>query len=1258
MLNPFRRKATSNLDPPPNGPVYWRGFTEDGLAIARRETDLPAGALDPRFIDHPALDSLFAQVEDEGMTVESGSFRLLPWENVFDLLASPDYCGCREMLALPEDAPHVPVLCSFKTLNDRDFSIAVGGWRRPDAGRAAYLERRGAIIVDGAKLGLVSRKAWELTSQVSRFQDRPDGERDGASNRRLWGRIRRGAISANAGLNGFLSGSVVLTPEKLRIGLRSSKVGGDKVVEILPAFEGAPEGWLGAFDSHRSVLDLYNIPSPDGAIVQVMVAPHVKTVLENLKRLPGRRVAGARAEAFLVNPFAALGQAAIETIDEDQFMNARANAGLLFERFFAHVGRDEHGYPTLVALRIESPKSATEIESEVRPFAADAELESFVAKVDAALAGECQLCGWKGYDFEIFGETRTELDLLKRALDERRKPQILVSYASIYDLSAYSLRIETIGEEKPFYSPFIAKKDDGDGWFPENIVPVLAWIPEGENEAVAVPLTPEMKERLRTKTTEAIDRGQDSIVIDGLERPMSVSEARSILDAFANVEEEARKGQFDPLKPRGERAPKPLKHLVIKANIQSIDYEEARREILADRAGTPILPAALRPNVALKEHQKSGIAWLQHLFGKAPAHCRGAVLADDMGLGKTVQTLALLALVFERDPSLPPALIVAPVSLLENWEEEARKFLNKGTLSLLMAYGDSLAGLRVPRENIDEQLRADGMVRFLRPGWRGDAKVVLTTYETLRDLEFSFGAEKWSVMVCDEAQRIKNPNAMVTRAAKKQNVIFRIACTGTPVENTLTDLWCLFDYVQPGLLGALNDFGRRYRRPIEAKTEEEKARVEELRTRIAPQILRRTKAEVAKDLPQRKDPPIRLRLSDEQRRLYAKAIDVFKKRDEASAAAPFKNHLGLLHYLRLICTDPRPIGQGAFKPEPLAQYRVRSPKLDWLLDTLQAIKGKGEKAIVFCEFREIQRLLRHYIEEAFGFAPDIINGDTAASAQSASSRQKRIKWFQSRQGFGVIILSPVAVGFGVNIQEANHVIHYTRHWNPAKEDQATDRAHRIGQKRVVNVYCPIVEAEDFTTFDVKLDRLLHVKRDLAQDMLNGSGDVGPGDFSLDDMFPANDQGSGLSPPVTIDDVVNMKWDYFEWFVAALWLKKGFKTVYKTPMQDGGVDVVGISGDSGVLIQCKTSATDGHQLGWEAIKDVVAGEAAYAKMYPGVKFHKVCATNQFFNGTTKMHAELNRVELVDRNSLADLLRRHNVTKLDVDKLLYPTWDRPA
>jgi hypothetical protein len=1251
MLGLFKRKPTITQD---RG-EHWRSFTADGIAFGRKEADLPDRSVDARKLDNPAVAGFLAQLEDDGRLLRSSGAQWLPWKDVFDILETSEQTACRELLSLPKGSGHVPSLLSLGSLRDPTFDIVVQAWHRRDGERMPRVETRGAIFVDD-EIGLLPRNTWELLEQVSRFQNRSAEEHDELSNRRHWGRIRRAAIAVDAHLDNFLLNTVVLTPEKLQIGLRKNESSGSKVVEVVPTFEGSPEGWLEAFDSRGSVVDRYNIPTV-GGVVAVEISPNVKTVLENIKRMPGRRVAGARAEAFLVNPFAALGEAAVETIDEAQFMEARDQADLLFERFFAHVEKDALGYPVVVGLRIESPRATGPFETEVKPFDDDVELEHFIRAVETTLERGNQLCAWEGHDFEIMGETENELGLLKAALQTRAKPQVLVSYASIFDLSAYAERVEGIGDEKPFYSPYIAKKVDEEGWFPENIVSVISWIPEGETDAVAVPLTPEFKEQLGQKLDDAIGKGQDSISIGGFPKPISVNEARRILDTFGKVDSDVASGKFDPTNPKGGQPPRSNKHLVIRANIQSIDYQEARKDILETSVAAMALPSGLRRDVELKDHQRSGVAWLQHLFSKSPAHCRGAVLADDMGLGKTLQILTLLAWVFEQDPTLPPALIVAPVSLLENWEKEASKFLVPRTLTVLTAYGDAMAQLRVPRDNIDEQLRKEGLTRFLRPDWLGESNVVLTTYETLRDLEFSFGAVNWSIMVCDEAQRIKNPNAMVTRAAKKQKVRFRIACTGTPVENTLTDLWCLFDYVQPGLLGALNDFGHRYRRPIEAETEDEKSRVEELRELIAPQIKRRTKKEVAKDLPERHDPPVELPLSPHQRTLYAKAVDLFKKRDQADGTVPFKNHLGLLHYLRLICTDPREIGHTVFKPEPLVAYRARSPKLDWLLGKLQEIKIRDEKVIIFCEFREIQRMLRHYIEESFGFAPVIINGDTSASSQHVASRQKRIDNFQQSPAFGIIILSPVAVGFGVNIQEANHVIHYTRHWNPAKEDQATDRAHRIGQTREVFVYCPVVVALDFLTFDVKLHRLLGVKRELAMDMLNGAGDVGPADFNIEDMVPAKDRRN-LSPPITIGDVVSMEWEFFECFVATLWLKQGFKTVYKTPPQDGGVDVVAISGNKGVLIQCKTSSIDGHEMGWEAVKDVVAGAAAYQRKHPGIVFEKVCATNQFFNGTAKKHAKLNDVTVVEQGEFEKLLQQHRVSKLEVESFLLTVWGSAA
>jgi hypothetical protein len=324
-----------------------------------------------------------------------------------------------------------------------------------------------------------------------------------------------------------------------------------------------------------------------------------------------------------------------------------------------------------------------------------------------------------------------------------------------------------------------------------------------------------------------------------------------------------------------------------------------------------------------------------------------------------------------------------------------------------------------------------------------------------------------------------------------------------------------------------------------------------------------------------------------------------------------------------------------------------------LIDKLIEIKRDHEKAIVFCEFREIQRLLQHYIAEAVGFRADIINGDTIASATHIASRQKRIKAFQDQAGFGVMILSPVAVGFGVNIQAANHVIHYTRTWNPAKEDQATDRAYRIGQKKDVFVYYPTVYADDFATFDIKLDQLLSYKRTLAEDMLNGSGDVRPGGFDLADVVPAGDVSS-LDQLVTLDTALRMKSQTFEALAAVLWTKRGFRCYLTPPTHDNGVDVVAIKEDSGELIQAKTSSIDGRALGWEAVKDVVTGESFYKRVHPNLRFSRVALTNQFFNAQAREMAALNAVELLDQSSLGSMLEQHEVMLLEVEKILYAEW----
>lgn len=1190
---------------------------------------------------------ILAQLADDGLIEKTADAYEASWESIFRILGHPEYRAQRRELGIPPDIDIAPALESVGTLSDRDFGITIKAWTYP-SGRAVNVTRvSGPLVWVDSQVHVVSENVWRLTEKVGEFWRREQGDREERKNRHAWGVIRQMALTSACSLDDFLYRSVVLTPEKLSLTLEKVMVGNMKVVEVIPSFANAPTGWLDAFDRRQQVPDYFDIPTADGA-VQIILTPAVKLVLQQIKAMPGRRVAGTRAEAFVMNPFATLGEDASAALDPEQFEQARVDADLIFDRFTAHIENDHRGHPNNVGLLVEHGASADT--PAVILFESDDEAEDFIASVQAKLGQNRQVCAWRDYEFEFMGNTVLELGRLSDAIIARRNGFVQITYAQVYDLSSYSPRVDEIGHQKSFYSPYIAKKDDGDDWIPENLTPLVSWTPAGGTEPSAIPLTAELEKLLREKLTKAEINGDHSIDLPSLPQPIPVHEVRSLLAAFDNFK---KKPPPKPSAPGGSAAPArhgPVPTLVIKPNIVDLDYEEIRREQLAVYSEIPVMPTTLRDGVALKDHQKSGVAWLQHLFALSPAACRGAVLADDMGLGKTLQILTFLAAWFERDPQMLPALIVAPVSLLENWQEEINRFFKDGSLPVATLYGTDLQAQRLSKTLIDQQLLQSGLVKFLKPGWVGSAKIVLTTYETLRDLEFSFAAERWSVMICDEAQKIKNPNALVTRAAKKQNARFKIACTGTPVENTLADLWCLFDFVQPGMLGALNHFGQRYRRPIEAKTDEERGRVDELRQKISAQILRRTKAEVAKDLKRKiiVDTCSDLRISPYQLSVYTQAIDLFRKRKEPGARVPFLNYLGLLHYLRLICTDPRGIGAEGTNLLPVEDYCARSPKLNWLLKQLREIQSSEEKVIIFCEFRSIQRLLRHYISEVFGLTADIINGDTVAAASHHSSRQKRIKVFQESAGFNVIILSPIAVGFGVNIQAANHVIHFTRTWNPAKEDQATDRAYRIGQTRDVYVYYPVVTAPDFTTFDVKLDSLLSIKRELAGDMLNGSGDIQPGEL---DVMGGTPNGEVRDPPVTYDDAIVMNPRYLEAFTAALWRAKGFSYVLRTPDgNDGGVDVVAILGDQGVLIQCKSSQQEKHQLSWDAIKDVVTGHAGYCQRYPGIHFDLACLTNKSFNANAREQATLNSVILIDSCGIADLLKEYTVTFGQVESFL--------
>jgi hypothetical protein len=1217
------------------GRYHWVAAA-DGLHFLASDPATDPKSRIRRTLQSNEVGPLLAQIVSEDMAGTDGNAVLMSWEQVHELVRSRAYGSSLPILELPPRLSLAPKLQSSGSLADPHFAIGIAGWV-DKAGKPVTVEMlAGSIVQADGRLGMLSVAVWRLLDAIASFAARSSVDRQPSGTRRGWGAIRRLAIEAEAVLDDFLVRSVVVTPEKLDIEFRRAVTAGITVVEIAPGFDGAPERWLEHFDKALSVPEHLNIPTAAGA-VHIALSEPVRKVLREVKRLPGRRVAGPRAEALLLNPISALGDVAAGVIDPEQLSAARERAGIRFERFRPFILNDALGYPRQIGIDVDSSDG----NAVRRLFASDEKAREFTAGLEHRIKQGLQLLAWQEFEFELDGDAPKHLAQLTAALAVRAKPPVAVQHDRVFDLTTYYDRVVGIGEAQPFISAYLVKRTDDEGWFPTNLLAVLKFRPPTSTDEVAVPVTPESLPDLGAAIASAKAEGRSDVRLPGFLEPLPLDEVEAAIAAF---EKALRSPGPRPAEPSPEAA-EPQKSrptLLIKGNIDAVDHQERRERRLEERKAEMHRPLSLKQGVVLRDHQIAGVARLQLLFSESPDHCRGVLLADDMGLGKTLQLLTFIASAFERDRDLAPALIVAPVSLLENWVEEIGRFFAPGAFRIMAAYGDALANLRVPRESIDAQLQREGLIRFLKHDWRGDDQVVLTTYETLRDLEFSFAQETWSILVCDEAQKIKNPNAMVTRAAKKLKVHFRVACTGTPVENSLSDLWCLFDLIQPGLLGALNEFGRDYGRPIETGAPNASDQLEKLRGLIAPQVIRRTKADVAKDLPRKTVVDSQVEMSNEQRGLYVGVLDLFNRPPDETEQS--LHHLGVLQYLRLICADPRPYGIETFVPEEARLYRRKAPKMDWLIRTLHGVRVKGEKALIFAEHRDVQRLLQHYIQAEFGLLPKIVNGDTSISVTAQRSRHKLIAEFQLGPGFGVMILSPLAVGFGVNIQAANHVIHYLRHWNPAKEDQSTDRAYRIGQTKDVFVYCPLSVAKDFKTFDVKLDELLTRKRALAVDMLQGAGAVSPTDFDLSEILPEAPR-TVRNDPVSLDLLEGSDPTFFEALAAVLWQKQGY-VCHLTPQSDAGVDVVGIRGNVGVLIQCKTSSNADRSLGWEAVRDVAGGAAVYAEQFPTVRFVRIGITNQRFNARAHERARAVDVRLVEQTELRELIEKYPTRQLEV------------
>ena len=479
--------------------------------------------------------------------------------------------------------------------------------------------------------------------------------------------------------------------------------------------------------------------------------------------------------------------------------------------------------------------------------------------------------------------------------------------------------------------------------------------------------------------------------------------------------------------------------------------------------GLAAVEAGADLHATLRPYQQIGLRWL-HLLSRLHL---GACLADDMGLGKTIQVLALL-LVRKRAEGPAPSLLVAPASLLANWAQEAARFAP--SLRVLVAHASAHSAAQ-PAEDLGE-LPSERLA---------GVDLVITSYGSLHRFAW-IQATQWRLAILDEAQAIKNPGTRQTKAAKTLKAGSRLALTGTPIENRLGDLWSLFDFVNPGLLGGAKSFASFTRRLADSP-----GGFAPLRRLVQPYILRRLKTDkaVISDLPDKIEQNAYCSLSRKQAALYQQAVDdLAKALDEGVEGVARKGLvLAFLTRFKQICNHPSQwLRDGGWAESD-------SGKLARLRELAEVIAAKQEKMLVFSQYAETTEPIAAFLGSIFGREGCVLTGATAVK-----DRQKLVKRFQGEETVPFFVLSLKAGGSGLNLTAASHVVHFDRWWNPAVESQATDRAFRIGQKRNVLVHKFVCRG----TVEERIDAMISDKKQLAADLL----DAGGGEVRLTELSDA------------------------------------------------------------------------------------------------------------------------------------------------------------
>ncbi|HBW34738.1 SNF2-related protein [Desulfosporosinus sp. BICA1-9] len=669
--------------------------------------------------------------------------------------------------------------------------------------------------------------------------------------------------------------------------------------------------------------------------------------------------------------------------------------------------------------------------------------------------------------------------------------------------------------------------------------------------------------------------------------------------------------------------------LLIKDNLTELEHTEGKPAPQSESASIPYEnPASLQIN--LYEHQTEGVHKLQSLYHTSSTN--GFLLADDMGLGKTIQILTFQAWLKARG-TISPSLIVAPTTLINIWDNEdpnqigeIQKFFRPQTFKTYKIQGIK----RDSSRELETIRRCD---------------LVFITYESLRLNHLWLGKVHWKCIVCDEIQAVKNPKTLVSVALKAQNGDFKIACSATPIENTTEDLWNIMDFAVPGVLGSLNQFKRQFVKPIDTlrpdQNDERKTINDILVQKIGNNFLRRSKEDKLKDLPNKKVVVQLIEASDQESKRIAE-INRLRQQGEPS--------LPLIQKLIASCGHPKidsNIDVNRISPKDLI---AESSKLAYLKEILDPIRAKNEKAIIFTMFRQMQVILFKALNYWYGIQPNILNGTL-----SPDKRSHMLSAYRKSNGFDVIILSPLAAGVGITLTEANHVIHYTRLWNPAKEAQATDRVYRIGQTEDVHVYYPMLSFESTSTIkfetenkyleyflkektigktpDEKLNRLLVKKKNMLNNFFLAAGNPKA------DIIEDWEEEVSNPHQLTLNNIDRLlKPSEFEAACSVLYKKLGYHTFLTVSSGDFGVDVVIEKGGKYGLIQSKMVK----ELTRSALDEVNGAKNIYASQL-GVNIDEliVISTAERITDSIKFSAEQNKISVILQNDLEKLFTENPI-----------------